>query len=196
MGREQICQARVGAEAAEVKALLETSELILRGGLRRRYPLAQLQQLQVAGDALHFQAAGEAVQLQLGAAEAQRWLAKIHRPPPTLAAKLGVSAQQPAWVHGPLDDAALAQALHGATTRNPAAAQLMLAVVGSAAALDAALQVHAALPCRALWLVHAKGPHAPLGDSAIRSTLRACGYVDNKTTAVSEVHTATRYVRR
>lgn len=195
MGREATCPAQVGAEVATVKALLESQQLILRGGLRRRWALTALQQLQVADGALQFSAAGETVQLQLGAAEAGRWLLKIQTPPPSLAAKLGVGPTAPVWLHGVADDAALAQALDSATTTDPDAALQMVAVVHSATDLAAALQVHAGLPCAWLWLVHGKGRGAALGDTAIRQDLRARGYTDSKTTAVSAHSTATRWRR-
>jgi len=195
MGREAACQAQVGAETAAVKALLESHALILRGALRRRWDLADLQQLQVAGEMLQFQAPGEAVRLQLGAAEAGRWLLKIQAPPPSLAARLGVGPAAPVWLHGTADDAALAQALADATTTDPAAARQMLAVVRSAEALADALHVHAGLPCPQLWLVHPKGRGATLGDAQIRQTLRGLGYADSKATAVSDTLTATRWRR-
>ena len=195
MGREATCQAQVGHDSAEVKALLESQALILRGALRRRWPLAALQGLRVAGDALAFQADGEVVQLHLGGAEAERWKLKITTPPPGLAAKLGVGPATPVWVLGPVDDAALAAALTGSTTPDAATARQMLAVVHTMDALAAALRAHATLPCPLLWLVHPKGRGASLGDTAIRQVLRAAGYTDNKTSAVSDLLTATRWRR-
>lgn len=197
MGREALAHAQVGATADEVKALLESTELILRGpALRRRYALATMSDVAVQGDALCFRAGGEAVQLTLGAAEAAAWQRKLLTPPPTLAAKLGVSADAPALVLGTVDDAALAQALQGATTRRAADAALLIALVYSEADLQRAVARHAPLATRVMWVVHGKGKAAPLGDTAIRAALRAQGYVDNKTSAVSERLTATRYVRR
>lgn len=195
MGREATCRVQVGHDSAEVKALLESQELVLRGALRRRWPLAALHGLQLAGDALAFQADGEAVQLHLGAAEAARWKLKITTPPPGLADKLGVGPAAPVWVQGPVDDPALADALAGATTTDAAAARQMLAVVHDRDALGTALVTHAGLPCPALWLVHPKGRGAPLGDTAIRAVMRGAGYTDNKSAAVSDRLTATRWRR-
>ena len=65
----------------------------------------------------------------------------------------------------------------------------MLTAEGLAQALD----LHARMACRQAWFVNVKGKAALLGDSAIRETLRARGYKDNKTTAVSERFSATRY---
>lgn len=197
MGREAQTLATVGSHTEAVKALLEATELILRGAtLKRRYAVAALQAVRVQGDRLQFNAGDEAVALQLGAAEAGKWQARLTTPPPTLAAKLGVSAASPALVLGPVDDAALAAALQGATTTRAADAALLLAVVASPADLTQALACHAPLATPVLWVVHGKGRSATLGDTAIRSTLRAQGYIDNKTTAVSDRLTATRYVRR
>ena len=75
---------------------------------------AALQKLRVDGEALCFDAEGEAVALALGDKEAGKWLAKLQAPPPTLAAKLGVSADNPALLIGPTVgtlDPALAEAL-------------------------------------------------------------------------------------
>lgn len=197
MGREAQAPATVAGHTEAVKAVLEATELLLRGAtLKRRYAVAALQDLQVRDDSLHFSAGGEAVALQLGAAEAGRWLTRLNTPPPTLAAKLGVSAASPALVWGVVDDAALAAALQGATTAHADQAALLLAVVASPADLAQAVALHAGLATPVLWVVHGKGRTAPLGDTAIRSTLRGQGYVDNKTSAVSDRLTATRYVRR
>lgn len=196
MGREAQCNAHVGAETAAVKALLESSGVILRGGIRRSYALADLQAVQVTGEQLRFSAGGEAVALDLGNAEALRWLKKLSTPPPTLAAKLGIGPASPAWVFGPLDDTALAAALQGASTQTAAKASCLVAVVFSGDELLAAVQLHSNLPCPAMWVVHPKGAAASLGDSQVRQMLRESGYVDNKSTAVSAALTATRYTRR
>lgn len=196
MGREAQCEARVGPDRAAVKALLESTALILRGAIKRRWALDSLDGVAVVAGELQFHADGEPVALALGDVESRRWATKIATPPPTLAAKLGVGPQQPVLVWGRVDDAALAAALQGAVTTDPGAAQAMLAVVHSAADLDAAAARHRDLPCPALWIVHPKGPAAPIGDGTIRQVLRAWGYVDTKTSAVSEVLTATRYTRR
>lgn len=198
MGREAQVPCTVGDHTETVKALLESKELILRGAtIKRRFELAALQRARVQGDALTFTVDGEAVSLVLGAAQAPKWLAKIQAPPPTLAAKLGIGPAQPAAVFGPaLDDAELAAALAGATTDRLSHASVLVAAVFSADELSRAVSLHAGMPCKGLWVVYAKGKAAVLGDTAIRTALRAQGYVDNKTSAVSEWLTATRYVRR
>lgn len=187
MGRESTCPARVGDAAGDVTALLESTEIILRGAIKRRWPLAQLQGVAVRGQTLAFSVGAEAVTLALGEAEARKWADKLSRPPPTLAAKLGVSAQKPAWVLGQVADAALAEALAGATTPDLTQATQCVAVIDREADLAALLE---RLPAMPVWAVYPKGGGF---DAVVRNALRGAGFADNKTSAVSERYTATRY---
>ena len=94
MGKEATCHVQWGDESGEGKVLLESCELIVRGAgrlSRRSVPIASLTDLRLEGDRLLFRAGTEEVALTLGAAEAQSWAKKITTPPPTLAAKLGIS---------------------------------------------------------------------------------------------------------
>ena len=75
MGREALCTARVGAETAEVTALLESTTVVLRGAIKRKWPIAALQNLRIEGEELRFEAGDEAVALVLGAA----WAAPARR---------------------------------------------------------------------------------------------------------------------
>lgn len=195
MGREAECEARVGREQAVVKALLESKELILRGAIRRRWPLADLQGVKVVEGRLHLSVGDENVELGLGAAQAASWAKKIATPPPGLAAKLGLGDGARAFVIGAVADAELAAALDGRITTRPEAAALVIAEVLDPKALDAALKAHARLT-PPIWLVYPKGRDSTLPDSVVRERLRAAGYIDSKSTAVSDRLTATRYARR
>ncbi|RTL24984.1 MAG: hypothetical protein EKK52_00550 [Burkholderiales bacterium] len=199
MGREASCPARVGAESAEVTALLESTTVVLRGAIKRKWAIAALQKLRVDGEALCFDAEGEAVALALGDKEAGKWLAKLQAPPPTLAAKLGVSAENPALLIGPTVgtlDPALAEALSHGLTGNVKAARMLVAVISKPAELQRMADFHATMICKTVWVVHAKGPAAYPSDAEVRIAMRGWGYVDNKTASVSDTLTATRYVRR
>ena len=50
MGREAVCTCDWAGTVAEVKALLETSELILRGEIRRRVPFHEIKDVRVLSD--------------------------------------------------------------------------------------------------------------------------------------------------
>jgi hypothetical protein len=198
MGREASCTARVGTETAEVTALLESTTVVLRGDLKRRWDIAALQNLRLAGEELLFDAGDEAVALVLGEKEAGRWLKKLQTPPPTLAAKLGVSAENPALLIGPTQgalDPALAEALTGGITTNMREARMLVAVLSNPSELPRMAEFHADMICKTVWVVHPKGPGASPSDAEVRTAMRGWGYVDNKTTAVSDQLTATRYVQ-
>jgi hypothetical protein len=196
MGREALCACRVGKESGDVKALLESTELILRGAIKRRYEISSLSGAAVVAGELHFKVGTEAVALVLGEADSQRWLKKINTPPPSLAEKLGLSGTNKALVFGKPGDAALVEALRGAQTKTAGAAALLVAVVRSEAELMAMIELHRTMSAATVWVVYPKGRAASISDGTIRQTLRTLGYVDNKTSAVSDVLTATRYVKR
>jgi hypothetical protein len=199
MGREASCTARVGTETAEATALLESTTVVLRGALKRKWDIAALQNLRVEGEELRFDVADEAVALALGEKEAGKWLTKLQTPPPTLAAKLGVSAANPALLIGPTVgtlDPALAEALSHGLTGNVKEARMLVAVISKPGELERMADFHASMLCKTVWVVHQKGRDAFPSDAEIRMELRSRGYVDNKTSAVSDRLTATRYVRR
>ncbi|ATE66914.1 hypothetical protein [Rhizorhabdus dicambivorans] len=193
MGLEALCICRVDDETAEAKALLESREMILRAPFRRSFPIASIRDVRVEGEGLHFNAGDSAVALMLGEAAAAKWAKKILTPAPSLAGKLGIGHASLAHVTGAVTDAALAEALDGHS--GPAeAAKLSVAIVGNAAELDAALAEHALLPQGShIWVIHGKGTKAAFGDNAVRTHMRALGYRDSKSSAVSEAFSATRY---
>lgn len=199
MGREALCTARVGTETAEVTALLESTTVVLRGALKRKWDIASLQNLRVEGGELLFETGDAAVALALGEKEAGKWLTKLRTPPPTLAAKLGVSAENPALLIGPTVgtlDPALAEALSHGLTGNVKEARMLVAVISKPGELERMADFHATMLCKTVWVVHQKGRDAFPSDGEIRMELRGRGYVDNKTSAVSDTLTATRYVRK
>jgi hypothetical protein len=196
MGLEAACLCRWPDGSGEVKALLESRELILRGALRRRIEFATMSAVRADGECLWFEAEGAAVALDLGAARAALWARKILSPP-SLASKLGIGPAAPVFVIGAVADPALAAALDGAAAETPAAARFSLAVIADEADLVAALGRHeAALPDRPIWLVYGKGKQAVFGEAAVRRFMRAAGYIDAKVSAVSDTLSATRYARR
>jgi hypothetical protein len=199
MGREARCTAQVGVEMVEVTALLESTTIILRGALKRHWEIAALRGLRHTGDALCFDVGAESVALLLGEKEAASWLKKLQTPPPTLAAKLGVSANNPAFLLGPSAgplDPALVEALTGCLSADAEAAHVLVAVLTSPTELPAVAEFHSGMSCDALWAVHPKGPGASPSAAEVRTALREWGYTDNKTCAVSGRLTATRYLRR
>lgn len=196
MGLEANCTCRMADGSAEVRALLESREMILRGGVRRTIPIAAIADLRVENGALAFRVGDEAIVLELGENVAARWAKKIATPPPSLAHKLGLGPATKAWVIGAVEDPALIAALDGHRADGPTDAALALAVVGDSGALERALAAYEAAPLSGpVWIVHGKGPRASIGDGAVRAYMRAAGFKDNKVSAVSDALSATRYAR-
>ncbi|HEY2900385.1 MAG TPA: DUF3052 domain-containing protein, partial [Polyangia bacterium] len=99
MGREAVCQARLGRKKGEGKALLETSELIFRGDFRVKIPFAAVTALDVKGQTLAVTWPEGTLALELGAVQAPKWAEKIRHPPSRLD-KLGVKAASTVAVIG------------------------------------------------------------------------------------------------
>lgn len=189
MGREAACACTWGSRRGDVKALLETHEIVVRGSLRAVAPLERIRDVRVEGDALRFSVDGIAVTLELGARTAGSWARKIATPPPTLAAKLGCTVGMRVRLIG--DPAAILEgALEGTVRSIRGSYALAIARVETAGHL-------AALPDVApLWVIYRKGKGAPVGEPAVREALRARGLVDVKTCAVDGAYTALKFIRR
>jgi hypothetical protein len=196
MGLEAKCRCRWDGVSGEVKALLEAHELILRGEIKRRFPLADLSDLRTIGDELHFKNSAGEFALELGADRARLWAEKIATPPPSLAKKLGVASTSKVMLIGPIHDIALQEALKDGITTQKEEARLSLAVVLDEPTLIHALGVHESLAAGTpIWIVHPKGQNTSFGEGPVRSFMRGAGYRDNKVSAVSDTLSATRYTR-
>jgi hypothetical protein len=195
MGREAVCTCDWAGTVAEVKALLEASELILRGDIRRRVPFAEMRNVKVRADCLCFTVRREAVELVLGATTAAKWAAIITNPPPSLARKLGITDRTVVRVIGAVEDNELKTALAEAARVADKGADLIVACVDTPEALHAALKQGSAALAKGvpIWIVYAKGPGHALNETAIRSLLRENGLMDTKVASVSSAMTALRF---
>jgi|SRR6266568_2456134 len=198
MGREAECMCEWNHSKHAVKAELEPPDLILRGELRRRLPLTELKQIHTNGEALRFTCGRGAFALLLGAAMAAKWAKSLTTPPPSLAKKLGISADTVIRMIGAVDDEALRSALGSAKAVSDKDANLILARVNTQAELAHALrstakQLSAHVP---IWFIYPKGRGRELSEDHVRTTALAAGIVDTKVCAVSPALTALRFVRR
>lgn len=193
MGQECTCQCEWAGTVAEVKALLETTEIVLRGGIRRRIPFSGIKQMRVKGEDLRFLVEGEAVALTLGAETAEIWVKAI-RNPPSLAKKLGISKGTTVQVGGELLDEALEEALCGGV-RVKTGGDLLVACVETPEGLQKALMT-ATSGAAPIWIVYRKGPGRVVNEAAVRAAGLAMGLVDTKVAAVSAVFTAMRFNQR
>ena len=196
MGREARCPCRWAGGEGEVKALLETDVLVLRGALRRNIPRSDISRARVVGDALRLTAGGEELTLALGAKAASSWLEALKAGPPSLAKKLGIGSGTRVHLVAPLDAPELKEAVREAVRTSASEADLVLARVKDETSARRAADVHRAAPAAAaLWVVFAKGKTSPFGEAAVRAVLRGRGLMDTKVASVSATLTAARYLR-
>lgn len=193
MGRETTARVSWHGQTSEAKVLLERTELILRGGVKARIARGSIAKVTAATDGLHLVIDGAVLHVAMGEVEAVRWAKAIATPPPSLAAKLGVATDRLAYVLGDASDLPLAEALAGARAPAPDQAAMLLAVIEDAAGLAEALGLAKDHPALPIWCIYPKGKAANPGDGAIRAAFRGAGWMDNKTSAVSDRLTATRY---
>jgi hypothetical protein len=197
MGREATCDCQWGAESGHCKVLLETSELIVRGPIRRRVSIVSLTQVSTESNNLHFRVGEDAVTLALGAVLAQSWAKKIATPPPALAAKLGISPQSNLLIVGDCEDEGLKAAIDEAATAESKKPDLILANVRTMADLNYALDLYSTIVNHPpMWIVYPKGPNKPFGETEIRNILRRENFMDTKVASVSAILTALRFIKR
>jgi hypothetical protein len=197
MGREAVCKCKFAGVMAEVKALLETKEIILRGAVRKTIPFAAMLEVAVEAGKLRFTFEGEPVVLSLGAELAQKWAAAI-RNPPSLARKLGINGGTVVRLIGATEDDALEAALAEAGAIAAKDAVLVVACVDTPESLRQALRATRLERLRGvpIWFVYRKGPGHPLNESQVRAAGLAAGLVDTKIASVSATLTAMRFNRR
>jgi len=197
MGREASCHCVWAGQPGECKVLLETNELVVRGAIRLSVPIALLSRVRVEGEQLFFRAGEDDVVLNLGANLAQSWAKKIAAPPPTLAAKLGISSSTQLMLIGEFETEELKAAIAEAGATEGKDVNLILALVRTNADLNYALDRYAAFANKPpIWIIYPKGPTKPLKESEIRSTLRQEGFIDTKVASVSQTLTALRFNKR
>ena len=194
MGREATCHCKWGAEEADCKVLLETGELILRLGMRRRVPWAEMSAVSARDSKLHFKVGTDRVELNLGPEVAQRWARVIASPLPTLAHKLGISSTTKLFVIGKVKSEELKAAVAEGSLCRETDADLILICVNSQLELDRYLV--GKTYSKPLWIIYPKGSTSGVKESAVRTLLRSQGFIDTKVASVSANLTALRFVSR
>jgi hypothetical protein len=198
MGREATCHCKWGDEEGDCKVLLESGELIVRLGIRRRVPLSALAGVSARGGKLIFRVGQDPVELRLGSEVAQRWAKAIATPVPSLASKLGISRTTKLLVIGNIESEELKAAITEAGAVDGSEANLVLICASSESELDHGLdQCFKGRTCSGpLWIVYPKGAHSEVKESALRDLLRSRGFIDTKIASVSAKLTALRFTKR
>ncbi len=197
MGAEIRCTARLGERVAEGKALLETSEIVFRGGdLRLKIPFETIDSVEAGGGALRIAFSDGLATFELGP-QAEKWAKKILNPP-SLLDKLGVKPGMRVSVLG-VAGAAFVASLRdrGASVSEGEPAAESDAIFVAIESRDD-LAMFAALRGRiknngAIWAVRPKGVKQ-ITEADVMAAGKAAGLVDVKVAKFSDTHTAEKLV--
>ena len=197
MGRELLCTVRSGGKTGTSKALLETTEIILRGDFRLKIPFASLKSVVARDGNLDLKWPEGSAVLELGE-QAEKWAHKILHPKST-AEKLGI---KPGLVISALamsDDNFVqdlrTQAKSFSDSKPLKNSDLIFFGAGKAADLARVERLVPSLASAgALWIVYPKG-RQKITELQVLSAGRAAGLVDIKVVSFSATHTALKFVR-
>ena len=196
MGNEAKCKARVGTQAFEGKALLETQEIIFRGDTRLKIVLSTVQSVKVAGDWLQLQTSEGRIEFELGTETAEKWAKKILHPKSRLE-KLGIKDGLKIAVMGKLDGefaGELRKAQAEVARKIATDTKIIFFAVETKTELGLLPKIAKQLKgAAALWIVYPKGVKA-IAESDVLAAGRATGLKDVKVVGFSPTHTALKFV--
>ncbi len=186
----------VGRTRAEGKALLETDELIFRGGdVRLAIPYRSIVRLDAKDGVMHVTWPDGAAAFHLGPM-AIKWADKIRNPPSRID-KLNIKAGQLVLFVG-LRDATLREEIEtcGATVlaRGTEPVDAIFVAANDRGDLDRLVTVQKFLKRDgAIWVVRPKGS-PNISEADVMRAGKAAGLVDVKVARFSETHTAEKFV--
>jgi len=196
MGSEAKCKARVGKQAFEGKALLETKEIIFRGDTRLKIVLSTVKSVKVAGDWLQLQTSEGRIEFELGTETAEKWAKKILHPKSRLE-KLGIKDGLKIAVMGKLDGefaGELRKAQAEVAGKIATDTKIIFFAVETKTELGLLPKIAKQLKgAAALWIVYPKGVKA-ITESDVLAAGRATGLKDVKVVGFSPTHTALKFV--
>jgi hypothetical protein len=188
MGLEAECTARLlGKASSKGRARFEETEIVFRGDFRAVVPIAAVKTLDVRGGTLVLQYPSGPLELDLGAAKAKSWAARILQPR-GLAEKLGLKPGLRVALD--LDEPALLREAEeeGAEVVGPRARDLDLVFVSLETKKDLPRLAKAKARIKkngAVWAVWPKG-RKELREDDIRAFNTESGLVDVKVVRVSD----------
>ncbi len=196
-GRARLSPTGAPAQEGDAKILLETDELILRGGVRGRVPLTTLRDVRVRAGVVTVEHAGGTLRLTLGDA-AKKFAEKLTAPPKSRLEKMRIASGGEVVLVG-VTDATFAAEVKAAGAKVMARAKssgAQLIVLGVHAPKDLAriaTMAKALTPAGALWVIHPKGT-AGVKDTDIFGAAKRAGLVYTKVARFSDTHTAEKLV--
>lgn len=195
MGAEAKCTVRFQDRISSGRALLETDELIFRGGVHLAIPYRDIRRVESSDGVLEVTFSGGVARFDLGA-KAAVWAEKIRHPKSVLD-KLGVKAGMGVVVldlPDPEFRAALAARAARVTSHLSAGAALVFLGISDRRGLARLRAVTRMLrPDGAVWAVAPRGS-AVVREPDVLAAGKAAGLVDIKVVRFSETHTAHKFV--
>lgn len=186
MGNEVVCMVKHEGKIAQVRALLETDRVILRGDIKATIPFDSLKRIDADHDVLYL----DKTELQLGA-QAAKWQKKILHPP-TLLEKLGLKVGMAVDVMG-FDDLTWLSGFRPAT--EPPFDAMLVRVENSQdlpimEAVEGLIQIGGMF-----WIIYPKGLKH-FTEAHVRQHGIEGGWVDVKTCKFDETYTGLKFLRR
>jgi hypothetical protein len=186
-----------GEQKSEGKALLETSEILFRGGFRLKIPFSTIKSAKAVDGELRLQTAERLAVFHLGAT-AEKWCDKILHPK-TRIEKLGVKPGARVSLLGEFEPEFLRE-LTG-LTKSVNKSKVASDSEWIFFAADAKQDLLAALPkiakaihgAAALWIVYPKG-QKQITENDVLAAGRKTGLKDVKVVGFSATHTALKFV--
>jgi hypothetical protein len=196
MGSEASCKVRFGNQESEGKALLETSEILFRGGFRLKIPFSTVKSAKAVDGELRLQIAEGLAVFYLGAA-AEKWRDKILHPKSRLE-KLGVKPGAKVSFFGSFVPDFLTEIseLTKSISKGKVAAdaEWIFFAADSKKDFSALPKVSKSMKgAAALWIVYPKG-QKHLTENDVLAAGRKTGLKDVKVVGFSPTHTALKFV--
>ncbi len=189
MGQEIKCRVEFGKESSEGKALLESAEVLFRGGFRLKIPFQSITSLDAAAGKLKIQFAEGSAIFHLGPA-AEKWAAKIRNPPSRLD-KLGVKPGTKVHLINKHDeDFRRELSQRGAVLEKSKPDLVFLAVKNKDELVELAY-----LTSGPVWVIYPKGIQA-VTEKDVMAAGRSVGFSDIKVASFSATHTALKFKPR
>jgi hypothetical protein len=197
VGNEAVCTVRYEGKLSEGKALLETNEIIFRGGdFRLKIAFKEITSLDASDGELSLGYNGTVAVFELGR-EAEKWATKI-RNPRGLMDKLGVKAGMSVAVLGVQDDDFESQLDARDVVRIEGEQRDLDIVFYGADDVDDLVRLpalrSAIKPAGAVWVVSPKGKAARIKDVDVMAAAHDAGLVVPKVASFSDTHTALKLV--
>jgi hypothetical protein len=196
VGQEAICTVRHEGKSISGKALLETSELILRGDVPLKIPFSAITSIKAVDGELQVRTKSGVTVFVLGA-KAEKWRDRIANPK-SLIEKLGPKAEETVSVVGNFSGTFLQELKQaGALVANdkvpPATKWIFVDVEAKSDLSRIKAAAKSMKDAMALWIVYPKG-QKHLTESDVRGAGLKAGLTDVKVASFSSTHTALKFV--